>query len=167
VSPVIRVSAPSISRRGEEGFSSCSAYPRHRAVATTPPECSAASVRLRRSMLPSLHDRELGLWGHHFEATSAFTSLRPDDSLTIPGMALSIDSQDLVSFLLTIQATGPLTLALAGLTPAEYTSLTLDIQSCLLFQYLRVFAMHSERCCSPWPAKCAFSQVGDLAQLHC
>src|SRR3982750_2538470 len=73
VSPVIRVSAPSISRRGEEGFSSCSAYPCHRAVATTPPECSAASVRLRRSMLPSLHDRELGLWGHAFEAPSAFT----------------------------------------------------------------------------------------------
>src|ERR1700732_3448155 len=38
-------------------------------------------------------------------------------------MALSIDSRDSVSFLLTIQATGPLTLALAGLTPAEYTSL--------------------------------------------
>src|ERR1700694_5401365 len=50
-------------------------------------------------------------------------SLRPDDSLTIPRMALSIDSRDSVSFLLTIQATGPLTLALAGLTPAEYSSL--------------------------------------------
>jgi hypothetical protein len=57
-------------------------------------------------------------------------SLRPDDSLTIPRMALSIDFQDLVSFLLTIQATGPLTLALAGLNPAEYASLTLDIRSC-------------------------------------
>jgi hypothetical protein len=34
-------------------------------------------------------------------------------------MALSIDFQDSVSFLLTIQATGPLTLALAGLTLAE------------------------------------------------
>ena len=45
-------------------------------------------------------------------------------------MALSIDFQDLVSFLLTIQATGPLTLAPAGLTPAEYTSLALDIRSC-------------------------------------
>jgi hypothetical protein len=63
VSPVIRFPAPPISRRGEEGFSSCSAHPCHRAVATTPPECPAASVRLRRSMLPSLHDRELGLWG--------------------------------------------------------------------------------------------------------
>jgi hypothetical protein len=58
---------------------------------------------------------------------------------TIPGMALSIDFQDLVSFLLTIQATGPLTLALAGLTPAEYTSLTLDIQSCSLLRNLESF----------------------------
>jgi len=50
-------------------------------------------------------------------------SLRPDGSLTIPRRALSIDFPDSVSFLLTIQATGPLTFALAGLTPAEYTSL--------------------------------------------
>jgi hypothetical protein len=50
-------------------------------------------------------------------------SLRPDDSLTIHRMALSIDFPDSVSFLLTIQATGFLTLSLAGLTPAEYTSL--------------------------------------------
>ena len=71
-------------------------------------------------------------------------SLRPDDSLTIPGMALSIDFQDLVSFLLTIQATGPLTLALAGLTPAEYTSLTLDIQSCSSFRYPESSARPSE-----------------------
>jgi hypothetical protein len=49
-------------------------------------------------------------------------SLRPDDLLPIPRMALSIDFQDSVSFLLTIQATGLLTLALTGLTPAEYTS---------------------------------------------
>ena len=43
--PVIRLlHAPSISRRDEEGFSSCSVHPCHRAVATAPPECSAASV---------------------------------------------------------------------------------------------------------------------------
>jgi hypothetical protein len=83
-------------------------------------------------------------------------SLRPDDSLTIPRMALSIDFQDLVSFLLTIQATGPLTLALAGLTPAEYTSLKLDIRSCSLSRYLATSATHSERIHSPWPAKLAF-----------
>src|SRR5438445_13534734 len=31
------------------------AHPCHRAVVTTTPECPTASVRLRRSMLPSLH----------------------------------------------------------------------------------------------------------------
>jgi len=36
--------APPISRRGEEGFSSCLARPCHRAVAFTPPEWIAASV---------------------------------------------------------------------------------------------------------------------------
>src|ERR1700680_5058634 len=50
-------------------------------------------------------------------------SLRPDDLLTIQRMALSIDFRDSVSFLPTIQATRPLTFALAGLPPAEYTSL--------------------------------------------
>jgi len=60
-------------------------------------------------------------------------SLRPDGSLTIPRMALSIDFPDSVSFLLTIQATGTLTFSLAGLTPAEYASLCwtyLDAHPC-------------------------------------
>jgi putative transposase len=39
-------------------------------------------------------------------------------------MALSIDFRDSVSFLLTIQATGLLTVALTGFTPVEYTSLS-------------------------------------------
>jgi hypothetical protein len=39
----------------------------------TPPECLAASVSLRRSMLPSPHEGRLGLWGSRFEAISAFT----------------------------------------------------------------------------------------------
>jgi hypothetical protein len=38
-------------------------------------------------------------------------------------MASSIGSQDSVSFLLTIQATGFLTVALVGLPPTEYASL--------------------------------------------
>jgi len=36
--------APAISRRDEEGFSSCLACPCHRAVAFTPPRWAAASV---------------------------------------------------------------------------------------------------------------------------
>ena len=42
--PVIRFPAPPVSRRDEEGFSSCFAHPCHRAVATIPPECLAASA---------------------------------------------------------------------------------------------------------------------------
>jgi hypothetical protein len=37
--------APPLSRWGEEGFSSRSTCPRHRAAALTPPECPAASAR--------------------------------------------------------------------------------------------------------------------------
>src|SRR5450759_4939163 len=62
VSPVIRFPSPPISRRGEKGFSSCLAHPCHRAAAATPPECPAASVSLRRAMLPSPHEEKLGLW---------------------------------------------------------------------------------------------------------
>jgi hypothetical protein len=94
-------------------------------------------------------------------------SLRPDDSLTIPGMALSIDFQDLVSFLLTIQATGPLTLALAGLTPAEYTSLTLDIQSCSPFRFLPAFATRFETNRSPWLTRYVSSPTGGPARRCC
>src|SRR5476649_305663 len=61
VSPVIRVPAPPISRRDEEGFSSCSVHPCHRAAATAPPECPVASVSWRRSMQPSPYQRGLGL----------------------------------------------------------------------------------------------------------
>ena len=39
VIPVIRLPAPQISPRDEEGLSSCLACPCHRAVASTPPEC--------------------------------------------------------------------------------------------------------------------------------
>jgi len=77
VSPVIRFPSPPISRRGDEDFSSCLAHPCHRAAAATPPECLAASVSLRRAMLPSPHEERLGLWGFRFEATYAFTRCGP------------------------------------------------------------------------------------------
>ena len=53
--------APPIARWGEDGFSSCSACPCHRAAPTTPPKWHAASVRLRHAMLPSPDHRGLGL----------------------------------------------------------------------------------------------------------
>ena len=71
---VIRLPAPSISRRDEDGFSSCSTCPCHRAAPTTPPEWIAASASLRRSMLPSPRTRGLGLQiSFFFEATCGFT----------------------------------------------------------------------------------------------
>jgi hypothetical protein len=51
----------SLSLWDEEGFSSCSTCPCHRAVPTTPPECHVASVSPRHAMLPSPRSRELGL----------------------------------------------------------------------------------------------------------
>src|SRR5207247_8493353 len=52
---------PPISRRDEEGFSSCSTRLGHRAVAPTPPEGPAAPASLRRTRLPSPRIRGLGL----------------------------------------------------------------------------------------------------------
>jgi hypothetical protein len=64
VSPVIRPTPlPPLSRRDEEGFSSCSTRPCHRAVALTPPEQPAASASVRRAVVPSPLARGLGLRG--------------------------------------------------------------------------------------------------------
>src|SRR6266568_6784245 len=52
---------PLLSWRDEEGFSSCSTCPCHRAIPTTPPECHVASVSPRHAMLPSPRSRGLGL----------------------------------------------------------------------------------------------------------
>src|SRR5580700_7144161 len=70
-------------------------------------------------------------------------------------MALSIDFQDSVSFLPTIQATRLLTLASAGLTPAEYTSLSWTYGSGYWFPppWYRCAACARERFCARrrWP----------------
>ena len=66
--------APPISRRDEDGFSSCLACPCRRAAPTTPPERRIASVRLRHVMRPSPHPKGLGLRGLFLvEATCGFT----------------------------------------------------------------------------------------------
>jgi hypothetical protein len=116
--------APAISRRGEEGFSSCLACPCHRAVASTPPKWIAVSVRFRLPMLPSpsrLRARPSELF--IFEATSTFTFVTARRLAHSPRKCLSIGFKVLVSRHPAIQATGPLTPTPAGLTPAEHASL--------------------------------------------
>jgi hypothetical protein len=125
VSPVIWLPAPPLSRRGEEGLSSCLECPYHRAVVLTPPECTVAPVSLRRSMLSSLSGSELDFWGFHFSRPNLrLLSLRPDDLLTILKMALSIGFRNSVSLLSAIQATRLLTFASVGLSPTEHSSLS-------------------------------------------
>ena len=58
-----------------------------------------------------------------FEATSHLLLLRPDDSLTILTMALSIGIRVSVSLRSAIQATRLLTVASVGLSPTEHTNL--------------------------------------------
>ena len=58
--------APPISRRDEEGFSSCLARPFHRAVASHPARVDRRFSQLRPSMLPSPYGCRLGLWAIHF-----------------------------------------------------------------------------------------------------
>ncbi len=123
--------APTISRWDEDGFSSCLAHPCHRAAPTTPPEWAAVSVRIRRSMLPSLHTRKLGLRiifcrGH------LWVHLRCGPMTRSPslGWLRQSASDHLVSLLSATQATGLLTFALAGMSPAECASLWLDALVC-------------------------------------
>jgi len=110
--------APRISARGEEGFSSCLVHPCRRAVATTPPVCPAASVRLQRSMLPSPVTRGLGHWSSTFRGhLCLYFRYGPTTRSPSFKMALSMDSQSSVSLPLAIQATGLLTFAPVGLIP--------------------------------------------------
>src|SRR5208282_1573496 len=73
--------APVISRRDEEGFSSCSACPCHRAVASTPPRsrCRVSQISAPHAAFAlRLQARLSDSFG--FEATSRSFSLRPGDS---------------------------------------------------------------------------------------
>jgi hypothetical protein len=89
---------PSISRWDEEGFSSCSTRPGHRAVALPPPECRAASVSMRRVMLPSPLRWRFGLRGYTLSGSPLRSlALRPGDSLTMPSLALGMGFRRSVS----------------------------------------------------------------------
>ncbi len=117
--------APPISRWDEDGFSSCSAHPCHRAAPTTPPERIDASVRIRRSVLPSLKHRKLGLWSHLCRG-HLWVHLRCGPVTRSPsrGWLCQSASDHLVSLLSATQATGFLTLAPAGLSPLNAPALS-------------------------------------------
>ena len=125
VLPVIRPTLlPRFPRRDEEGFSSCLARPRHRAVATTPPECRSASASLRYAMLPSsfgLRTRPPGLALSGPPLRSL--ALRPGDSPTTLYDG-RVDGLQGISFLPPCHPNyGVLALSPAGLSPAERASL--------------------------------------------
>jgi hypothetical protein len=95
-------------------------------VPSLPPRRSeiTVSVRLRLSMLPSpsrLRARPSELLT--FEATFTFTFITARRLARLPKRRSSIGFRNSVSLLPAIQATGPLTLAPAGLSPTEHASL--------------------------------------------
>jgi len=96
-------------------------------VLSLPPRrnVSVVSIRFRLTMLPSPYGRGLDLRGFSLSGPPMRSlSLWPGDSLTSLKIALSMGFSYSVSLITAIQATGPLTLTLAGLTPAEHTSLS-------------------------------------------
>src|SRR3954466_10307630 len=116
--------APPLSRRGEEGFSSCSMCPCHRAVAPTPPECPAASADVRRSMLPSPSGCRLGLRGFALSGPPLRSlALRPGDSPATPRMTVSMGFRTFGFPPACHPSYGASALTPAGLTPAEHISL--------------------------------------------
>ena len=111
--PVIRPTQPlllpPISQRGEEGFSSCLARPRHRTVATTPPECRSASASLRYAtpccFRPRLEDSASGpsIFRGHLCVHSRYGPATRRPPLTV---VVSMGFSSSVSLLPAIQTTG-------------------------------------------------------------
>ena len=117
---------PTISRWDEDGFSSCSTCPCHRAVPHHP-----AGVTSRighptscHAMLPTPRKRGLGLRTCFVSRPPlGLLALRPSDSLATPRMALSVGFIRFVSSAAATQAKGLLALTPVGLTPTEHVSL--------------------------------------------
>ena len=116
--------SPAISRRDEEGFSSCSACPCRRAVASTPPkwECRIGQISAPHAAF-ALRLRARPSDPLTFEATCTFTVVTARRLVIPPRRTLSIGFRVLVSRHPAIQTTGLLTIAPAGLSPAEHASL--------------------------------------------
>src|SRR6516164_888662 len=116
--------APSLSRRGEEGFSSGSMCPGHRVVAPTPPEGPAASAALRQFLLPSPSGWGLGLRVFALPGPPLRSlTLRPGDSPAIPRMTASMGFRTFGFPPACHPGYGASALPPAGLTPAEHISL--------------------------------------------
>ena len=116
--------SPAISRRDEEGFSSCLACSCRRAVASTPPrwDCRIGQISAPHAAFA------LRLWARPsdpltFEAACTFTFVTARRLVISPRKTLSIGFKVLVSRHPAIQTTGLLTVAPAGLSPAEHASL--------------------------------------------
>ena len=135
-----------VSRRGEEGFSSCSTCPRHRAVAPTPPERPAASAALRRSVLPSPSGWGLGLRGYSISGPPLRSlSLRPGDSPATPRMTVSMGFRTFGFPPACHPSYGASALTPAGLTPAEHISLFWTHNRTGTFQCIRLKDRKSTR----------------------
>ena len=116
--------APPLSRRGEEGFSSGSMCPGHRAVAPTPPEGPAASAALRQFLLPSPSGWGLGLRVFALSGPPLRSlALRPGDSPAIPKMTASMGFRPVGFPPACHPGYGASALTPAGLPPAEHISL--------------------------------------------
>src|SRR6516162_11656994 len=131
--------APLLSRRDEEGFSSCSMCPGHRAVAPTPPEGPAASAALRQFLLPSPSGWGLGLRVFALSGPPLRSlALRPGDSPAIPRMAVSMGFRPVGFPPACHPGYGASALPPAGLTPAEHISLFWTHNRTGTFQCIRL-----------------------------
>ena len=127
--PLFTVIEPTLLQRFRFGTRRASPVARYFLVTvlSLPPRrnVSVVSIRLRPTMLPSPHGCGLDFRGFSLSGPPMRSlSLWPGDSLTSLKIALSMGFSYSVSLITAIQAIGPLILTLAGLTPAEHTSLS-------------------------------------------
>ena len=116
--------SPAISRRGGEGFSSCSVCPCCHAAVITPLKWSNRFSQfsvIHAAFTLRLRARPSGL--RTFGATSTFAFAAAWQLVIIPEMILLMGFRMSVSLYPAILTTWLLTLAMAGLAPAEHTSL--------------------------------------------
>ena len=115
--------ASAISRRDEEGFSSCSARPCHRAVASTPPRGTAVSVSFRLVILPSPYGCGLDPRGCSFSRPQCVHCCYGPVTRNLPWGGFVDRLRRFCFHLLRYPNYGALTSTPAGLSPAEHASL--------------------------------------------